>query len=117
MFFRYFNSLGVFWTKLEKSGEIRAKEGKYLIMENQGSKCNSGGIIAYLVIKEEFRGALCNLPKIKAGSEGGNMPAFPKVSSRRIARRVRAVSSCGGKEASEGKAGSHGGNKPAFQKA
>ena len=70
MFFRCFSSSGVFWAKLEKSGEIGAKEGKYVIMENQGSKCNSRGIIAYLVIKEEFRGALRNSPTMSR-SHGG----------------------------------------------
>ena len=55
---------------MEKSGEIRAKEGKFIIMENQGPKCNSGGIYADLVIKEEFRGALRNLPTI-ARNPGG----------------------------------------------
>ena len=45
------------------------------------------------MISEELRGALCNSPEIKAGSEGGHMPAFPKVWSRQkeggFARRAR----------------------------
>ena len=47
------------WRKVAKSG---AKEGNFIIMENQGSKCKAGEIIAYSLIREELRGPLCNLP-------------------------------------------------------
>ena len=41
------------WRKVAKSW---AKEGNYVIMENQGSKCKYGEIIIDLVISEKLRG-------------------------------------------------------------
>ena len=47
------------WRKVAKTG---AKEGNFVIMENQGSKCNYREMIAYSVISEKLRGPLCNSP-------------------------------------------------------
>ena len=53
---------GHFGPNRRKVAKTGAKEGNFVIMENQGSKCKSSDNTADSVISEDMRGSLCNSP-------------------------------------------------------